>query len=322
MNVADIELQDRALKFLVKSLKNGRLANAYLFVGPEGTGKEETAKKIAKILNCQDREFDSCTQCSSCRKIDNFNHPDIHWIKREASNSIKIEDIRELEKDIYLRPYEARKKVYIIQDAERMTEESSNALLKTLEEPPLNSVLILITAHSNRILPTIASRCQKIYFSPFSKEALEQILLREYTLDKSKSHFLSRFSAGKLGQALRFKDVDVLKERDNVINNFVYSSDFNKFSANLKSDSKKDIEDMLDILINWYRDILLVKLGFDNMELVNADRIDDLMSLKTEYSFDDLFEIIELIIKINSLAKININIKVALTQLKERICKQ
>ena len=322
MNRADIKGQDRVVNFLINSLKNERLANAYLFIGPEGIGKSAVAKELAKILNCQNKEFDSCLVCSSCRKIENYNHPDIHWIKKDDSGFIKIEDIRELENDIYLKPYEARKKVYIIEKAESMTEEANNALLKTLEEPPLDSLIILITSQPKRVFSTIASRCQKIYFSSFSNEALEEILSKEHGLNKTKSHFLARFSSGRLGKALKFKDIDILTMKNTIIDNFVYRQDFNRFYTNFKFDSKADVEEVLELSINWFRDILLVKIGFDDIKLINADRIKDLNSLKMKYSFGELFEIMELIMKINRLLRFNINLKIALAELKEKICKK
>jgi len=322
MNIVDIKGQQKAINFLINSLRNGKLANAYLFIGPEGVGKSMVAKELAKILNCQSKKFDSCQECNSCIKIESSNHPDIHWIKRGPSAFIKIEEIRGLENDIYLRPYEASKKVYIIQEAQEMTEEANNALLKTLEEPPSDSVIILITSQPNRIFPTIASRCQKIYFSSFSNEILEEILSKEYGLDRSKSYFLSRFSSGRLGKALKFKDTDILRQKNTIINNFVYQQDFNKFYESFRFDSKNDVEEILEILVNWFRDILLLKIGFDSTELMNTDRIKDLDNIRDRYSFSDIFEIMGLIMRINRLLLLNINIKIALYQVREKICKE
>jgi len=322
MNRTDIKGHGRIIDFLINSLRNGRFANAYLFIGPEAIGKSLVAKELAKILNCQNKKFDSCSTCNSCQRIDSYRHPDVHWIEKDTSGFIKIGDIRELGNDIYLRPYEARKKVYIIQEAERMTEEASNALLKTLEEPPLDSILILITSQANRIFPTVVSRCQRIYFSSFSNKVLEEILIEEYGLNKSKSHFLASLSSGRLGKALKFKDLDILKERNRIINSFVYSRDSNKFYTDFKFGSKEEIEETLEVLINWFRDILLVKVGFDSTNLINSDRIKDLNNLKMEYSFDELFEIVESLIEINKLLQVNINIKIALAQVKEKICKE
>jgi DNA polymerase-3 subunit delta' len=317
-----IKGQNKVLNFLIKSLRNNRLAHAYLFIGPDSIGKDIVAKRFAKILNCQNKDFDSCDSCSSCIRIENESHPDIHWIKPDTSGFIRITDIRQLERDIYLKPYEARKKVYIIQDAQCMTEEANNALLKTLEEPPSDSILILISSQPSRIFSTVLSRCQKVYFSLFSAADLEDVLIKDYNLEKKRSRFLARFSGGRLGKALQFKDADILKKRDRIIEDFVYLTDFSRFYSNFKVDSKKEIEGILEILIDWFRDILLVKVGLGSMDLINADRLNDIISLSRAYSFKDLFGIIEHMIKINRLLSSNVNIKIAMIGVKEKICRK
>lgn len=154
-------------------IKSKRLSHAYLFLGCQKEIMEKCALKFAKALNClkQTGGFTDCDGCISCKKIEHFNHPDIGHIHAEGiSRQIKIEQIRNLRKDAYLKPIEARKKVYIIYDADSMTEEASNCLLKITEEPPKDVVIILIGSNLSYILPTIVSRCQIIKF-PESKYA-------------------------------------------------------------------------------------------------------------------------------------------------------
>ena len=189
MSFSGIVSQERPIKILQQQIKSDRLSHAYLFTGPDAIGKRLFAKNFAKVLNCQDvkenTEFiDCCDKCPSCKKIENFNHPDIGWLKPEgARGSIKIEDIRQLQDALFFKPYEAKWKFYIVLDADFMTEQASNALLKTLEEPPKGSILILTTNNIHRLLDTIVSRCQIVKFSPLKLKDRQEILIRSFDLN-------------------------------------------------------------------------------------------------------------------------------------------
>jgi DNA polymerase-3 subunit delta' len=153
-------------------LRHRRLAHAYLFAGPRGSGKEAVARTLAKALNCETKEFDSCDDCDSCRRIDAGQHPDIYWVRPESkSRRISVDQIREFERAINLKPAMAGVKVGVIVDADCLGEEASNAFLKTLEEPPAQTVIILLTAEPQRLLATILSRCLKISFGPAAGRA-------------------------------------------------------------------------------------------------------------------------------------------------------
>ena len=159
--------QPRIVEQLQRSLQRRRLAHAYLFVGPRGSGKLAVALTLAKALNCEQLDHDSCDRCESCRRIDERVHPDIRLIEPELkSRRIGIDQIREFSRAANLKAGEARIKVGIIVDADRMGEEASNAFLKTLEEPPANTIILLLTAEPQRLLPTILSRCLKVVFGP------------------------------------------------------------------------------------------------------------------------------------------------------------
>lgn len=151
---------------LQRSLERGRLAHAYLFSGVRGSGKEATARTLAQILNCEAKKPAACGHCASCRRIEAGNHPDIYWVRPELkSRRIAVDQIREFERAINLKASEARIKVGIVVDADCMSEEASNAFLKTLEEPPAQTIIILLTTQPQRLLATILSRCLKITFS-------------------------------------------------------------------------------------------------------------------------------------------------------------
>ncbi len=317
MSLENIIGQDKVINFLKASIKNDMLASSYLFIGPDGVGKTFLAKEFAKLLNCEKNNSDACDVCVSCMKIDKNIHPDIHFIERDGSD-IKIESIRQLERDINLKPFEARKKVFIIKDAHFMNAEASNALLKTLEEPPQNSIIILTTSYLHKIFSTIASRCRKIYFSSIDIEKLSSILENDFHLGKADSHYLSYFTEGRLGKAISLKDRNILSEKNTIIDDFINSDNLKQVSFDLDAKNKEDIKYNLDILMAWFRDILLLKCGFDIANLVNADRKKELSNLKNEYKIEDLLKIMHRILDTYTMLDYNINPKFSLEFLRAK----
>ena len=163
MSFKDLTGQREVADRLARSLRQGRLAHAYLLVGPRGSGKEAVARTLAQALNCERLEHDACGQCPSCQLIAKDKHPDIHWVKPESkSRRIRVEQIRDFESVVRLRPNQARLKVGILLDADCLIEAAANAFLKTLEEPPPRTILLLLTAEPQRLLPTILSRCLRL----------------------------------------------------------------------------------------------------------------------------------------------------------------
>jgi DNA polymerase-3 subunit delta' len=179
MGFGEIRDQDPAVDALTRALTTGKVAHAYMFEGPPGVGKRLTARVLAMALNCEhdhDRN-DACGACTSCRKITGDVHPDVRWLTLpEGKRRIPIEAVREAERWIGIRPHEGRAKVLIIEPADLMSEQAANALLKTLEEPRPGSFLIVITALSSSLLPTVRSRCQQVRFGPLSEETVAEIL--------------------------------------------------------------------------------------------------------------------------------------------------
>jgi len=167
MSFSDLTNHRAIADQLRHSLERGRLAHAYLFTGARGSGTDDVARTLAQALNCLDQDNDACGRCDSCRRIAAGNHPDIHWVRPESkSRRITVDQLRELERTINLKASTARVKVGLIVDAECLNEEASNAFLKTLEEPPAQTIIILLTAEPQRLLPTILSRCLRIGFGP------------------------------------------------------------------------------------------------------------------------------------------------------------
>ncbi|MFH0739261.1 MAG: DNA polymerase III subunit delta' [Candidatus Omnitrophota bacterium] len=310
MPFKDIKGQARAIEILENSLQHSAIAGAYLFVGEEGIGKYLTAVNFAKAINCLSEDYRSCDSCLSCLKIEKKQHPDVHFIEPQESEAIKIEYMRDLKKEIFFKPYEARKKVFVINNAHNLTAEAANALLKVLEEPPKDSLIILITAKQNLLFKTIVSRCQIIKFSPLARHELEETLNKDYRLDSSRAHFLAYFSEGRLGCALKMKERDILKDKNTIIDEF----------EKMTLDKKEDIRVCLNILASWFRDIYLVKAGLTPAQIINLDRKDELLKLVSRYSWPDLDAIFDTISDSLSYLEHNINTKLLLSNLRVQIC--
>ena len=177
-----------AIQLLKAQIKNSSLAQSYLFTGPDGVGKSLTAKAFAKAVNCQEPGVSSCDRCVSCMKIEKDAHPDVHVIDVQEAE-IKIEYIRQLQSEISLRPYEAKYKFFIIRNAHNLNIASASAFLKTREEPPLKSLIVLITEKPALLLKTIISRCRVLKFRPLTREGLREVLINDYSLAPGFAHF-------------------------------------------------------------------------------------------------------------------------------------
>jgi DNA polymerase-3 subunit delta' len=316
MSFKQIIGQEKAIKILTQAIRSSKIPHAYLFLGPPGVGKSLTARQLAKVLNCELRGLDCCDSCSQCRKIDSFNHPDVRWISPvEDSMKIKINQIRDLKQAINLKPYQGRVKVWIILKAESMTEEAADAFLKTLEEPPENSLLILICSNLNLLLPTIISRCQVINFGAVHFEELKQFLSMTYGLEEQKAHFLAALADGSLGKAVGLKETDTFRIRDEIMD-WVMNG-FEGKETGWANDPYYLIERNLDITISLYRDLLM--LGEGGKLLINIDREKELKRLKNRYSVEKLLKIIEIVSQVKYLIHQNVNRKIALEVMAQEI---
>lgn len=252
---------------LINLIKNGQVLHSYLFVGIEGIGKKLFAKELAKAELCTNDEK-LCNNCKSCLEFDSSNHPDFMIIEPE-NNSIKIEQIRKMQKAILEKPIVSDKKVYIIDDADCMTQEAQNCLLKTLEEPPEFVIIILIGSNESAFLNTIKSRCMIIKFSPIENDKLEEFLKRNYGINSIEKNMLEAFQ-GSISKAISIKD----KKEDyenvyNLINNLENSNLLDTISnADLIYKSKDNIIDLLE-----YMNLLLLTKAKTDFKYANCIEI-------------------------------------------------
>jgi DNA polymerase-3 subunit delta' len=276
MAFSHISGQTKAITVLRNALRHQRVPQAYVFAGPEGVGKKFTALMLAKALNCHELEDDACDRCNSCHKIDEGIHPDVRVIAPEGQ-FIKIDQIRALQKDAGYKPFEGRKKVYILDQAEAMRAEAANSLLKTLEEPSTDCVLILITANVYALLPTVMSRCQFVRFAALGIEALAALLMREKQVEAERARVMASLAEGCPGRALAMDAQETLDKRQRMEHLLAMLSsglqDVRVLFDQVEqlSRDKAAIQEFLDILLVWYRDMHLLREHGDARLVANAD---------------------------------------------------
>ncbi len=321
MTRKDIEINKDVLNRFVIFEKKERLAHAYLFVGPTHIGKGATALAVAKFLNCEDRRDASpycCNRCPACLNIHSGNHPDVHILIGRPDQSIKIDEIRQLLSRIRLQPFMAEKKVCIIKEAEHLTVEAANALLKTLEEPSPGSLLILTTAIPERIPETIRSRCRRMSFVPLSQRELAARLIQYYDKDKRQAHFLAYFAEGCPGKARALRKSGIDKTKDEIIGRFILGGERESLIKEVLSDKIKTKE-FLDILLSWVRDCLLIKSGVEEIRLIHADHIREIQVFQQRFSFKELVNLYEEIVQTCRLCVENLNVKIPLMLIAQMI---
>lgn len=297
----------------------GRLAHAYLFIGPVQSGKSATVITLAQMFNCEREEINGfCGECGSCRKISAGNHPDVITIEAGIGETIKIEDIRTFIQRGGLRAFEANWKVFMIRNAERLTKEAANALLKTLEEPNRQTVIFLTTAVPELCLDTIKSRCQAVHFFGQSQNQLAVELIKDLSMDEISAHTLAFFAEGSLMRAKTLFEAKFNLKKNKIIDEMIMKRNSDDFLRKVLSD-KEETQAVLKVLLSFFRDMLLMKSGVGESCLANRDRARELRAMVSEFSFDHVSRIIGEIVKAMRLFKDNLNVKMSLSVIKELV---
>ena len=290
------------------AIQSNRVAGAYLFVGPASVGKETVALHFAKSINCLESGVAACSKCLSCRKTEDGNHPDMQII-RPSGAWMKIDQVRDLQKQIIYRPLEGKRKIYILTEAERMNLEAASCLLKTLEEPPAASVLILLTTNLEALLPTIRSRCQIIRFHPMPVHELVTYLTEQFNLEASQAFSVATLSDGAAGRALGMVQKDGPTE-DEKIPDILTATD--RLAVFQIAEQFSENPDTLDGLITWYRDLLLLHQNAPTELLTHVYHVDTLKPLIPNYSRRRLQAAIQTILETKNLLLRNVNATLAL----------
>ncbi|MDE0688865.1 MAG: DNA polymerase III subunit delta' [Candidatus Poribacteria bacterium] len=283
---------------LQHTVASGRIAGAYLFVGPAGVGKETVAHYFAQLIFCQQETQPPtvCGTCLACRKVDSGNHPDLQFIRPEGS-LLKIGQIRELQRQVIYEPLEASRKIYILTDVDRMNLEAENCLLKTLEEPPAASVLILLTSNVQALLPTTRSRCQILQFRPMPTQELAEILVDKFSVVPKQATALAIAAGGSVGKALtQLENGDPLTEK---VPEILRETD--RLAAFRLAEDFKNNPETLGELVTWYRDLLFLQQGAPRELITHIYSVEELRTIVPYYSHLRIQQAIQTIFDTKSL---------------------
>lgn len=265
----DIIGHERITGILQRTVEAKRIAHAYLFAGPEGCGKRKAAIALIQAVYCSDSR--GCGTCPSCTRVAAHQHPDLHILEPDGA-FLKIEQVRQLQRELSLRPYEAPFKSCIIEAADRFHQAAGNALLKTLEEPPGNALLILLTSNPENVLPTIRSRCQAITFRDLAEESVMRILTLQ-GIEPESARLAASLSGGNPGRAMALCSDGALNGRRELVEQALSLSQNNVAELFARSErlaaDKENLPELLDLLVTFLRDLLHLQSG--SAELVNRD---------------------------------------------------
>jgi DNA polymerase-3 subunit delta' len=310
MSFTDVAGHAHIIDILRRALESKRLAHAYLFSGPEGCGKRSVAIELIKAAYCGGT--DGCGSCPSCRKLASLQHPDLHIIEPDGA-FIKIDQIRELQRNLAFRPYEAPWKACIIESADRLHQAAGNSLLKTLEEPPGNALMILLTSNPDAVLPTIRSRCQTVRFSPLPEGVIAELLAAK-GVDPATAHFAACLGGGSPGRAMELCSEETLAERRNLLEQIFSLSlqDIGRlFSTAEKLAGDKDrIPEILDLTATFLRDLLLFQTG--SPDIVNSDMPELIAREAGKRSTDSVMRLVDEVNGIRRALQRNVNNRLAM----------
>ncbi len=305
---------------LRKAGENGRVSHAYLITGEEGCGKRTLSKAFAMMLLCEetDPENRPCMKCSSCLRADAGNHPDLIFVTHENPRIISVGDIRSQVRDtVDIRPYEGGKKIYILPEAEKMTVQAQNALLKTLEEPPEYVVFLLLSTNPDILLTTIRSRCLRISMSPLPDSVVEQYVREELKIPDYEAKVIAAYAQGNIGRAKKAAGEENFAEiRDRALALVKGIGRMNAAAireiVKTVAEQKNDIGKLLDIMLICYRDILYYKAAADIDRLVFSNETGLIREKAASISYTGLTDIIEAIEKCGTRLRANVSAELSL----------
>ena len=324
--------QDNAKRLIRAAFENERLAHAYLFTGPDGVGKTLFALETAKLLFCRDEGERPCGACRDCRRVDHGRHPDLLLVEaEEGKRIIGIKRGREIGQYLSFKPVEAERRVVIVREAERLSEEAANSILKTLEEPSSFGFLILTASRPRSLPDTVRSRCQRIRFSPLSAEYVETILARRPELDGDAVRFASCFAEGSAGNALRTLELECAPIFDEVLSALVdlpssdalgiadVLYDWARAASKSYEPQRDRLREMLRLVACCYRDALLAAAGGASEAMFSEEEAPRLAALGHRLGRSRLLRILDALWEARRDTDANVAIDLILDDLVARI---
>ncbi len=310
---SDIIGQEQIKEHLQNAIATNKVSHAYIINGERCAGKEFIAHVFAMALQCERQEEEPCQECHSCKQALSGNQPDIIKVMHEKPNTIGVEDIRtQINGTIAIKPYSSPRKIYIMNEGEKMTVQAQNALLKTLEEPPEYTVILILTTNVNALLPTILSRCVVLNMKPVRDELIKKFLMETVQIPDYKSDLCVAFARGNVGKAKLLassEEFDNIKEEAVTLLKYINDMEIGEIVAAIKkiNDYKFDVNDYLDILSIWYRDVLLFKATNDVNHLIFRGEIQYIRKVADRCSYHGIEKILKALDKAQNRLSANVN---------------
>lgn len=318
LSFQDIIGHDQIKEHFRKAVKNHQVSHAYILTGEAGMGRKSLANAFALTLLCEKGRIDPCMECHACKQVLSGNHPDLIYVSHEKAGSIGVDDIRKQINDtIMVRPYSSYYKIYIVDEAEKMTAQAQNALLKTIEEPPSYAIIILLTTNQEAFLPTILSRCIQLKLKPLRDSVVKAYLMEKMQVPEADADIYAAFARGNLGKAIKIassEEFKLLHKEMLHLLKHIHDMDISElldYIRKLKEDNL-DIYECLDFMQIWYRDVLLYKVTKDINLMIFRDEYRVINEISKNSAYDGLERILEAIDKARVRLDANVNMELAM----------
>lgn len=316
----DVVGHKNIIQYIGNAVKTDKVSHAYILNGEKGSGKKLLANLFAMSLQCQNREEDgdACGKCQSCKQTVNNNQPDIIKVTHEKPNTISIDDIRDqVNNDIEIKPYSSRYKIYIIADADMMTVQAQNAILKTIEEPPEYAVILLLTENAETLLATIRSRCVMLKLRNIKDQLVKKYLMEQMEIPDYKADVCVAFAQGNMGKAIMLATSEhfneIKEEAVHLLRN-INEMDLSELIDAVKRcmSYKLEISDYLDVIAIWYRDVLIYKATRNVDRVVFSDQLKYIKDRANKSSYEGIEIILDALEKAKSRLKANVNFELTM----------
>lgn len=299
MTFKDIIGQEHIVRHMTNAIREQKVSHAYIIAGEKGCGKKLLAGTYAAALECERGGVEPCGECQSCKQLMGGNHPDVRFITHEKPNVISVDEIRvQLNSDVSIKPYARPKKIYIIDEAEKMNTQAQNAMLKTIEEPPEYAIIMLLVSNESLLLPTIRSRCIQLSVRPVDKQLISAYLMDKCGVSSYMAGIASDFSDGNIGKAIEFAVSEEFSELKNSLISKVTSIDSADAGKlyNMATEwgaDKTTLFEKLSLLEMWYRDVLVVKSTDKTKSVCFSEEASQLYKQASEYTYNELISKID-----------------------------
>ena len=318
LTLKDILGHEQIKEHFLNAAATGKVSHAYILSGEEGMGKKTLADAFVMTLLCEEGGKEPCMQCHACKQVLSGNHPDLIYVTHEKPASMGVDDIREQINDtIMVRPYSSQYKIYIVDEAEKMTVQAQNALLKTIEEPPAYAVIMLLTTNPDAFLPTILSRCVQLKLKPLKDSVVKEYLEEKLHVKDIQAEIYSAFARGNLGKAIHLaqsEDFKMMYEEILTLLKEIKEMDISQLLDVIRKlkDNNTDIKECLNFMQMWYRDILMYKTTKDLNLLIFKDEFSAVKKAASLSSYEGLERILEAIDKARVRLDANVNMELVM----------